>query len=529
MGSGSGTDSESAVGTDNESVGIEQMEQDWFNEQQLRYQHCRWFRKPNKWVLFAVLFLHTLSFTILMGPLMILMLDKINSGSRNARRMDMGGSGQKQLSNIETALSVISGVLGFALSGKYGQLSDRHGRVHVFRLFGLINLLNISLLIVYFQFMTAFADPKSVLMVLVVSIGYLSGGIMTLISNGASYLNDIIIEPEKRTANITLLMAFVYSALGVGPLLGSLLIRRFSTNFSPLWVALLFSAVSLGLILLILPESKSESSMRYYRSKSSTRGTSGTFSHLLDIKAVIVNRIWKPDDTQPHKRRNIITLLVIDTLAMGATVGIFKVVLMFSIKQYRWTSVEINYYMSLNGFGKTLMLLIFAPVLLYLGTRLGSSTHHSSLDANDRLSLVVSAVFLVVSALSIVVLKSSSGVYLNSLFQCLAGLISPTIQSSIIKYSNHFNSGEMFGIIALIRHLTMLVLPVVFLQLYKLTIDVHPSLVFYIPVVMSVTTLVLASFVLTTAGANSSKETVYGSSNSQERTSQEQLFLSKQV
>ena len=56
---------------------LKEKEEDWFAESQTYFQKLKWYVRPSKKVIYLILSIHTLSFTILMGPLMMLMLDNI--------------------------------------------------------------------------------------------------------------------------------------------------------------------------------------------------------------------------------------------------------------------------------------------------------------------------------------------------------------------------------------------------------------------------------------------------------------------
>ncbi len=527
---------------------LKEKEEDWFAESQTYFQKLKWYVRPSKKVIYLILSIHTLSFTILMGPLMMLMLDNIctshmkkvfpkptchhgghmNMAANHTKRMDMGNGpstlptngptyrckyedAQKVLSNVQSTLSIISGVLGFTLSGKFGQFSDRFGRVFVFKIFAVINLLHTVGLLMYF--MLNEKTFNSAFLISVSSVGYFSGGIMTLLANGNSYLNDIVLSRE-RTFSISLLMSFVYAMLGVGPLLGSLLVKlTHGNNLAPLVASLVFGIISAILIFTIMVETRHPEARKLAQERYEIKNNRHmNHSHNVILRILMVQydyilsffrpmkRLWIPK-TMRHgstiPRYNVITLILVDVFNMASTVGTFHVVILYCMLKYKWSSVEIGYYMSMGGFGRAAVLLFIAPVFLkILEKKFGYKIITNSVDKLDKTSIMVSLIFVFLSSLSIFIFDSSFVVYLSSVLQSLSGLVSPTIQSSVIKYSNKTEAGEMFGAMALVRHLAMLIMPVFFLQIYSRTVDINPLIFNFITCVGSVLTLTLAAVVL---------------------------------
>lgn len=73
-------------------------------------------------------------------------------------------------------------------------------------------------------------------------------------------------------------------------------------------------------------------------------------------------------------------------------------------------------------------------------------------------------------------------------------MISPVTQSAIAKYSNVTNSGEIFGAIALVRHVSMLIFPPLFLQIYSHSIKFSAKFFLFVPLVVSLMTIAVSLF-----------------------------------
>lgn len=524
-------------GNEDELKRIRDLENSWFEESQEYFQTLSWWKRPSKRILFTILSIHTLSFTVVMGPLVILMLNSIcsvpsneptNSNSTEMsmgtnmisnllRRMDMGGGtpaadsscknkdSQKIISNIQSILSILSGVLGFLLSGKFGQLSDKYGRVWVFKIFSIINLIYTILLIVYFD---VYGSYNETWMILILSISFLTGGAMTLIANGNSYLNDITLAKD-RTVAISIFMSCIYTVIGAGSLISSFTIKIANENTnSVLYASLLFSILSTVLIFTILPESRHPEAMslakeRYAKKETEHCGFSTSnfgdklYGYINSLVGFFrpIKRLWLPrtEFGSIIPRMNVISLVFIDVFSMAATFGTMHVLILYAVLKYKWTGVEIGYYMSISGFGRSFVLLFIAPVVVkLLESRDYFKVYTASVDKLDKFTLNISLLFVFLSCLCLLFVNNSTGVYLSVILQSLSGMISPTIQSTVAKYSNKIESGEMFGAMALVRHIAMLILPVFFLQVYSHTVDVYPELFLYIPFTGSIITLLVS-------------------------------------
>lgn len=488
---------------------LQTLEAEWYEEAKIEQSLFPWYRKPNRIILYLVVTFYTLSFTILLNPLMVLMvknacvntdpssitankgmsmynlLKRMNMGNGDSASICKDKSVYKTVSTIQTILSVISGFLGFSLSSKIGQISDRFGRVCVFKLFSIINILHSFGLIVYFQW---FAHYNKYLMVFFLSIGYFSGGIMTLISNANGYVCDIE-DIKNRTVSISVLMGIIYLSLGIGPLLSAFIIKSFD-EILVMWISLIFALISAIIVYTLLIESKNKKSLeianyRYHiKYERNARIISSIANYFKPIK-----RLWLPrsDDGSIISRVNVLILIFVDMVQMAACVGTMHVLILYCISKFNWTGVEIGYYTSITGFGKCFVLFVIQPLLHKILINLFHlEVNILSVDIIDKTLVISSMFFIFVSLLVLIITDNPTMIYFSAVLQSLAGMLSPVVQGALVKYSSQIESGEMFGVIAVIRHLQMLIIPVLFLQIYSVSLDKSPKIVFWIPMIGSI-------------------------------------------
>lgn len=105
----------------------------------------------------------------------------------------------------------------------------------------------------------------------------------------------------------------------------------------------------------------------------------------------------------------------------------------------------------------------------------------------------------IVFGISAIIFKteSESSVIGFALFQAFSAFLSPTIQSTVIKYCPKDRTGQCFGGMALVRSLTMLVFPPLLLKIYGATVAGSPEVFLWIPMIASIISVVLSLMIKT--------------------------------
>ncbi|XBW34657.1 hypothetical protein QEN19_000224 [Hanseniaspora menglaensis] len=513
----------------------------WFKQTQERFFGKPWFARPSIAVILVVLVLRVLCITLLMTPTIGLLSSKLcdefafdkspsatHGGVFDKHRCDMKAV-QKEQSNITSLVTLINSVVGMILGGKYGEFADRLGRVFVLKLVGFIGVFHIVLML--FAFYPTRAYQRWIVMLAMTSD--ITGGILTLISIGNSYISDIISPSEGTLAvYISLLMSIVYGSLGFGPLLASYLIKIFKGNLIiPYYFTLILSVLYLIIVFCFVHESRHKDAQKYsakvlkknrlrrkssissVRSGSSADGTKDSTTplklsfndrlyiwlHVTVIEVVEpIGKLWiaRTATGSLIPRVNTILLIVVDTLFCSATSGFVPVLLLYSLVAYDWTSVELGYYISICGLGRSVVLFSMPIVINVLKKKLNFKVIPNGVDSMDKFLLNVSMIFLVVSTLSLIIFRQYGwSLYVSAALQTLSAVISPTIQSCILKYNSKKISGQVFAAHTQLRHLAMIFIPIIFLQTYSHTYDKNPMIIISIPFCLSATGLVLLQFV----------------------------------
>ncbi|KAH3900949.1 MFS transporter SCDLUD_002411 [Saccharomycodes ludwigii] len=490
----------------------------WYTENLKLHSEFKWYQRPTTSMLYFLLALEILTNFITLSPTIILLTEKIcdNIHKDSTTEICDESIAQKELSQIQAIGTILTGVIGFLVSGKMGELSDRYGRIFIFRIIAVFGVLQPLLSILFFQ---PWVKYNRYAAIIATSIGYFAGGIHALIANSNSYISDIV-PPKERTIAISILMSIIYGSIGAGPLLGSTLIKiSGNNNMMSFYASLLFGAIFLIFVQFFVKESRHHEARRLsqheYEENIASKGIktqhnlifrNSTSANITPFKERIkqlfsifspLKRLWIPRTCAGSliPRYNVLLLMIIDVLFLFSTVAVTPVIVLYSIYTYHWDSVKLGYFISIVGLGRALILLFFAPFLIkFLRDKLKFSILTNSIDTIDKICIVCSSVFLILSITALLVIKSEIGVFLYAFLQVFSAMISPTIQAIILKYSSKKHSGGVFGAIALVRHLDTLIGPPIFLKIYALTIDKNPIFFIYLPFAFSILLFALTLF-----------------------------------
>lgn len=496
----------------------------WYQQTMERFKNKPWYLRPTVFTLLAVLVLRVMCITLLMTPSVGLLSVKLcNEFQLTSNETCDMKKVQIEQGNITSVVSLFVATVGILLSGKFGELSDRLGRLFVLKLVGYIGVLHTILMLIAFHP----AVPFNRYLVVFAMSSDITGGILTLISVGNSYISDIIPSNEGTLAGyISLLMSIIYGSIGFGPLLSSYIIKFFNNSLiTPFYFTTGISIVYLISVMFFVQESRHKDAQRYsakvliknrLRRKSSLSSLDSpeqgikqsnltlkqrlyVWFHMTVIEAVEpIGKLWinKTASGSLIPRINTILLILIDTFFCSATSGFVPVIMLYAIKQFEWTSVELGYYVSIIGLGKSALLITMPIILNFLKKTFKFEIINNGVDTMDKFLLNVSIVFLVVSTGLLIFFKDYGwSLYASGVFQALSAVISPTIQNCILKYSSKKITGQIFAAHTQLRFLTMLFLPIIFLQVYSRTFDSKPNFILSVPFVLSVLSIVLLQFV----------------------------------
>ncbi|KTB00182.1 putative membrane protein [Nakaseomyces glabratus] len=495
-------------------------------ENQARHIHLPWYQKPSTFLICLLIMLIALAETLYMTPIIIITKDKVcesisNGQIKGEETICDPIKVQTILSEISSMTIIISGVISTFMAGKMGELSDRFGRVHVFIYIGLIRLLGNAAHVYALWPSTTYYKW---FIILAGSLNSFSGGMYAIIANANSYLSDIV-EPENRSVSFGKVTSALFATMGVGFLLASNIVTLFhGNNFAPIYFAISCSSLFILLCLFFIKETRHEDSLRDSQEAFGRRmdkhferlmadiesaerpGLAGKiylYGHYYTNQALHLlsplKTLWISRDSNGslRGRHTVILLLVIDIAYVCSTTACMPPLILLTTYKYNWQTVEIGYFVSFSGISKAVVLLLLSPYIVAWLKKIYTACT-DKVDNIDMICIRISMV-AIVFGISAIIFKteSESSVIGFALFQAFSAFLSPTIQSTVIKYCPKDRTGQCFGGMALVRSLTMLVFPPLLLKIYGATVAGSPEVFLWIPMIASIISVVLSLMIKT--------------------------------
>lgn len=499
----------------------ESEEMRWLREGRLKHQHLSCLQRPSLMTLCFLLSSVCLAETLVITPMIGLTMKKVCEGIMiaNGNGTDVVDNMQcdpKEVQSIMSAISstvlILTGLSYTFTSGTWGELSDRVGRVRIFGYMALLKVIGNAL---HYWALLPSTPYNKWLIILAASVSSLSGGMLALLANANSYIADIA-EPEQRAMSMSVMMSSVYGTMGLGPMIGSLLVKFFHEGDRlPIYLSIIVGIVAALSCFTFVKEPRHDDALKLSQatflqrreSISSLRSTEThlsakmksysrlQFLRLIDVFSSL-RKLWlKPTASGSLvPRYTVLLLLVIDILFLSITVGIIPTMVLFATYKYNWRSIELGYYISISGLGRAAVLLVLSPCLIHLLKKHYRPLSYS-VDQIDITCIVISLGFIVTSIVTILVgIDHEGSLYACAVLQALSASCSPALQSAIIKYCSKKFTGQCFGAMALIRSIVMLIVPPTILRLYGATVSFKPELFLYIPLAFGFLALVLSTF-----------------------------------
>lgn len=482
----------------------------WLREQRLQHRSLSWYRKPTVGLVCVVLFLFFVAGMISMASYVELLLQRacIHEQGTDPAMMCSDSRVQAMASSIQAKTTLCTGFVSILVGGKLGEMSDRIGRkpLLLFSCFiaTLFKLGETMLLSTAIPFTPWFFAVNG-------AIQGLGGGIIMMISIASSYVTDIV-EPHERTTTLGFTIGSFYLGLGMGPLIGSWIVRKTGYPLYTLYVAAAINTLLFFIVLVAIPESRPHQlrtraqSMHLQRKASFVSQRSGRSGHFplglssqfnsLFQSFSIVKILWLPR----HKtmglvpRYNAITLVAIECLMMAVGISMGGPLIMYALYRFHANSEFLGYYIAGVGISKTVVLYLVSPILIHL-LKKKLKVKVGAPDWIDWLMTFVGIVFDIMTPLIVI---NATNVYLllaSGMISAVGALGQPAIQSALIKYIPENKTGEMFGALAVLKNILGMIAPSGALFIYSKTVQTMPTMVFYVFLLLLVCALTLVFFV----------------------------------
>ncbi|KAF7291972.1 hypothetical protein MIND_01222800 [Mycena indigotica] len=283
---------------------------------------------------------------------------------------------QAAVAKLEIVVLTVTGALTFATASWWGSFSDHFGRTRMLAICALGGLLGPLLLILVAKY-SEFLPGGYRFIVLHAVVTGLLGGAASESSATNSYLADISI-PEERSRIFSIILGFSLAGIGLGPLLGSLILRSTHDVLLLFYIAAGLKAIQTLIILFLMPESLTHEQMQ--RTAEQVYATNGfqavstghySLAQRLSAPAMFVLRplaILLPETTHSSGERkpaewNMLLLVVSEGLMLFAGSSLINQFL-YALRTFQWDAEYLGYCLSSIGFARAGYLVVILPLVL---------------------------------------------------------------------------------------------------------------------------------------------------------------------
>lgn len=419
------------------------------------------------------------------------------------------------VSIFQTYMTTITAILGVVTVPILASLSDRLGRKRIFIWAMSCNILSLMITIICCTF------PVNYRFFLVASvIDGIGGSMYVMVILCCSYTSDCVRE-QFRAGALSVLDAFVYGGIALGPFFGSLVLKASGRNLLTLFsFSLACQVLSLAIMIFFVNESRSEKERHKSQGEHLNRKNSflderrrrrfsahsasyasieeafaaeQEFEHELTFNWSREYFIEKAREilhnvdifgplralafthlTDRRARINAFMLAVISATSSEVIIAAMPLVFLYAKTRFGWTSVENGYFISLLGSSRFVVLSALLPVIINFCRR---HWQHRS-DGLDRLDIrLLQGGFLFSIAGHLLMAEAQTGtIFTSAVFVISFGSGNASLlRNALMKHAPKDRIGEILGAASLISRLQNTVIPALFATVYSLTVARRPQ------------------------------------------------------
>ncbi|KAJ7512452.1 major facilitator superfamily domain-containing protein [Mycena galericulata] len=440
---------------------------------------------------------------------------------------------QAAVAKLITAITISTGVLTFLTVGWWGSFSDRHGRTRMISIAACGQALATLNMVFVAKNVQRIPGGYWFLVVGAAIVGVL-GGSASETAAGMAYVADVSTS-AKRSHMFSLMSGFWLVGIGIGPTLGSLIVRLTHNFLSVFYVAATFRIIQACLLLFIVPESLTSGQMHRAsarkREESLPSDERTPLLWLQFLKPLLV--LW-PDKTpkenpvNDEKRDWNLPILAaaygVTLLAMSSLASQF----LYALSTFRWDSEYLGYAISSMGVSRAAYLILILPIAIKyfkngpqndtVGANLSESEPLLSISDHDTsstpkprahastfdLALARFSILVEIAVYALLPFAPTGLVFiLFAMFGALASGLGPAVHGVALElYTRQLGdnavveSGKLFGALGVVEAVFGHVLgPSMYGSIYAATVGTYPRAIFFVAVGNGVVGLVLLAFV----------------------------------
>lgn len=421
------------------------------------------------------------------------------------------------VSIFQTYMTTVTAILGVVTVPILASLSDRVGRKPIFIWTMTCSILSLLITI------ACCTLPVNYRLFLVASVidGF-GGSMFLMVILCCSYTSDCVRE-QFRAGALSVLDAFVFGGIALGPFFGSLILKASGHNLLILFFfSLMCQVIALTIVIFFLNESRSEKERVKSQGEHLTRKSSfleerrrrrfsahsasyaslneastlteeETFEHELRFSwsleyfiekareivhnADILGPLRSLNFTHLHDRRariNAYILVFVQATLSEIIIALMPLVFLYAKTRFGWTSVENGYFISLIGGARFVVLSTLLPFVINFCRKRWPHIP-DRVDVVDKRLLQGGLLFSIFG--HFLMAESPTGTLLMAAVCVIAfgSGSSPLLRNAVIKHSPADRIGEVLGAASLISRLQNTVVPALFATVYSLTVKQRPQ------------------------------------------------------
>ncbi|KZT35058.1 MFS general substrate transporter [Sistotremastrum suecicum HHB10207 ss-3] len=433
---------------------------------------------------------------------------------------------QAAVSSLIAVMGTLAGILTCLTTAFWGSLSDRYGRKPI------MSLAITGFLVSDFNFILVARAAKYLpggyrfIMFGPIFDGLL-GGMSTWGAASHAYMADCTL-PHARARIFSLSMGLLFTGIGIGPTLGSFLIRATGDLLSVFYLA---TAAHIGyalFVFFIIPESLSKKSMLENRKRVSENHDNQfgfflrVFSFLRPVATILPKRVVVPGTVAQTRLDWNLTFLAAASALVSFLFSSFQIKFQYAQAQFGWTSEQLGYWLSAVGAARAFHLMISLPLFIkYFKPKppihLPSSAsepllndpasppkpatapvkHHS--PKFDILLLRLSLAIEVVAYSSLIFFRTPQWWFIATIVGAFGSGFGPALQSIALEVyarRGETEAGKLFGALSVVNSLCSSILgPMIYGATYITTVVSFPQAIFVVSGAFLSTAFIFSLFV----------------------------------
>ncbi|KAF9095278.1 hypothetical protein BGX29_009117 [Mortierella sp. GBA35] len=176
---------------------------------------------------------------------------------------------------------------------------------------------------------------------------------------------------------------------------------------------------------------------------------------------------------------SIIKLMITCLLALMAVMGAMYQSGNYLLYRFKWTGTELSYVGAVQGLSRLVSLTVLLPLLKRLAPP--GSKSNPAVSINFDLKVVIMGLWMeALTMLIYAVTPIGEGFYLGGVTGAIGSLFFPATRGILSQSVAPELLGKTLGTLATFESLAAIVAPLMFAWIYALTLETHPSTVFYV-------------------------------------------------